>query len=186
MSKRTMTPEEAELFSELKSLVSKANGRLARLEKLTGEKGTFAAKSLYDLLSSSTVKGVTKSGRISLRKSYNDTQLRAIKKATERFLSDKEGSTVRGVKKYTKDLSKRANKPFSYSQASDFYQARYNYKWIYEYLTESEFWAFVKVAKENGWNEETFIQELEDLIDVPDEDFREKISALYYYVMGED
>ena len=81
MAKRiTQTPEESELYRETIALVKRANQRLLRMERATGEKGTFAAKQLYDYLGSSTVNAVTSKGRISLKKSYSVNQLKAIKK----------------------------------------------------------------------------------------------------------
>ena len=102
MAKRVMTAEESALYNELKGLVRKANQRMDRVERLTGEKYTFAAKELYDELSSSTLNALTKKkGRISLKSSYNLTQMRAIKKATEKYL-DSKTSTVIGIKKTKK------------------------------------------------------------------------------------
>ena len=89
MAKRiNQTPEESMLYRETMKLVKRANQRLVRMERLTGEKGTFASKGLYDELSSSTINAVTKKGRISLKKSYNTEQLRLIKRAAEEYLSD--------------------------------------------------------------------------------------------------
>lgn len=47
------------LFNELKKLSKTANQRILRLERLTGEKETFAVKQLTDYLS--TTNGLTKS-----------------------------------------------------------------------------------------------------------------------------
>ena len=41
-----MTPAEQKLYNDLKKLAKRANQRLVRLERLTGEKGTFASKQL--------------------------------------------------------------------------------------------------------------------------------------------
>ena len=56
------------------------------MERATGEKGSYSAKELYDRLSSDTLNAVTSGGRISMKKSYNVNQLRAIKTATEKYL----------------------------------------------------------------------------------------------------
>lgn len=186
MSKKIVqTPEESELYRETMQLVKRANQRMLRIERLTGEKGTFASRQLYDYLGASNLKAVTEKGRISLKKSYNANQIRAIKKATEQYLQE-DTSKVSGVKKYTKKLSQQAGKDLSYSQASTIYQARRNYQWIFEYMTPSEFWTFVKVAKEEGWNRETFIDQLLNYItDIPDEDLRISLGYIYDYIMEE-
>jgi hypothetical protein len=177
------TPEESALYRDALKLVKRANSRLLRMERATGSKGTFASKQLYDYLDSSTLNAVTSTGRISMKKSYTPNQIRAIQKATKEFLGQ-ETSTVRGAKKYQKQVSKQAGKPISLLQASDIFITRRNYQWIFEYMTESEFWTFVRVAKENGWDRETFIDELSNYItNIPDEDLRIRIGLIYDYVM---
>ena len=86
MAKKEMTPAEQKLFNDLKKLAKRANQRLVRLERLTGEKGTFASKQLYDYLDSNELKALSKAGRIRVSKQFNFTQLKAIIKATEQFL----------------------------------------------------------------------------------------------------
>ena len=126
-----------------------------------------------------------KAGRISIKKTYTPNQVRAIQKATEQYLKE-ETSIVKGVKEYTKKASKQAGKELSYVQASDIFKVRYNYTWIYEYMTPSEFWNFVKVAKEENWNKQTFINELSDYItNIPDEDLKNRLALIYDYVMME-
>ena len=86
--KKEMTPAEQKLFNDLKKLAKRANQRLVRLERLTGEKGTFASKQLYDYLDSSELQALSKAGRIRVSKDFSFTQLKAIIKATEQFLEN--------------------------------------------------------------------------------------------------
>ena len=188
MAKRIIqTPEESELYRETMALVKRANQRLLRMERATGQKGTFAAKQLYDYLGSSNLKAVTSKGRISLKKSYSTSQLKAIKKATEEYL--KEGtSTVRGAKKYAKKVSEQAGRPIDLSQASTIYQVRDNYQWIYEYFPGSSFWAeYGNPVKAGEMTEGRFIEELYNYIsningDI-DESLRGDLENLYYYCL---
>ena len=76
--KKEMTPAEQKLYNDLKKLAKRANQRLVRLERLTGEKGTFASKQLYDYLDSSTLNALTPSLRIKVSKTFNLMQLKAI------------------------------------------------------------------------------------------------------------
>lgn len=179
-----MTSEESQLFSEVNKLVKRANQRLLRVERATGTRGTFASSELYDYLSASNLKAITSGGRISFKKSYNVNQLRAVKTATEKYLNEST-STVRGVKSYRKKVNEQAGKEVSFEQASAIFQARRNYKWIYEYMTASEFWTFAKTSKENGWTREQFINEISNYIEseIPDEDLRVSIGFLYDYIM---
>lgn len=178
-----MTPAEQKLFNDLKKLSKRANQRLVRLERLTGQKGSFASKQLYDYLDSSELKALSKTGRIRVSKQFSFTQLKAIIKATEHFL-ESPTSTQGGVKKKVKEYSIKAEKPISFKQADVLYKSGKNYTWIYEYMTKSEFWAFVKLAREQGWNKETFIEQIEGYISREvDEELRADLEALYIYVM---
>ena len=186
MTKRIVqTPEEAELYRDLRRLVKRANQRLLRAERLTGEKGTFASKQLYDYLGASNLDAVSDKGRIRLKKSYNTNQMRAIKKATEQYLKSST-STQKGIKRFTKEESERAGSDLSYKEADTMYQARHNWTWILKYMTESEFFTLVKVAKEEGWSQEKWIEELEQYIDdVTDEDLKFRLQELYNYFVRE-
>lgn len=184
MSKKIeMTPAEQKLYNELKKLAKRANQRLLRLERLTGEKGTFASKQLYDYLDSSELQALSKTGRIRVSKAFSLNQLKAIIKATNQFL-ESPLSTQGGVKKKTKEYSIKAGKPISFGQANTLYKAGKNYTWIYEFMIPSEFWAFVRVAKEMGWNKEQFIEQISAYITREiDEELRQDLEDLYYYVM---
>lgn len=183
MAKKEMTPAEQKLYNDLKKLSKRANQRLLRLERLVGEKGTFASKQLYDYLDSNELKALSKSGRIRVSKQFSLTQLKAIIKATEQFLGSEE-SRVSGVKKRTKEYSEKAGKPISYKQSNAVYRARKNYTWIYEYMTPSEFWTFVKLAKEERWNKETFIEQISAYITKEiDIELKQDLEDLYDYVM---
>ena len=183
-NKKEMTPAEQKLFNDLKKLAKRANQRLLRLERLTGEKGTYASKQLYDYLDSNELKALSKAGRVRVSKNFSFTQMKAIIKATENFL-ESPTSVTKGVKKITQSYSEKAGKPLSYKQANVIYQTRKNYTCIYEYIPKSEFWIFVRVAKENNWDKETFIEQIEGYIrqEVIDEQFRKDLEDLYYYVM---
>ena len=186
MAKRIeQTPDEAILYRDLQKLVKRANQRLLRVERETGKKGTFASKQLYDYLDSSDLKAVTKEGKISLKKGYNMTQMQAIKKATEQFLANKV-STVRGLKKFKREESKRAGEDLDYDQLDTIYQARHNWSWILNYMTDSAFFTFVKTAKVAGWSVTKWVDELSMYIDeVKDEDLIFRLTELYnYFVEG--
>lgn len=177
------TPEQIKLYNELKLLVKKANQRLLRVERLTGLKGSFASKQLYDYLNSSNIQAISELGRLKLSKKDTVTKLIAIRTAVNQFLETDE-SRISGVKKLIKTYSEKVGKPISYEQASAFYISGRNYTWIYEYLTKSEFWDFVKVTRENDWNKDTFIEQIRMLKDeLNDESLTNDLEALYYYVM---
>ena len=202
--KVTMTSEESALFQEVNKLVKRANQRLLRMERATGEKGSYSAKELYDRLSSDTLNAVTSGGRISMKKSYNVNQLRAIKTATEKYLNGI--STVPKAKKYTKEVSEKSGVPLDLKRASSIFQLKDNYEWIYEYYKGSDFWAeYGNPVIKKEMNQPTFLDsifkdikqyqgelakmqeegeevETDILSNLTDEDLKKKIMDLYIYV----
>ena len=179
-----MSKEEQILYNQLQKLAKRANQRLVRIERLTGEKGTFASKQLYDYLGISELDAITPSSRIRVSKKYNIGQLKAIKKATEQFLQQ-DVSKVSGIKKLTREYSEKAEKPISYKQADVLYKSGKNYTWIYDYIPKSEFWRIVTVAKEQGWDKQTFTEQIALIANFElDEELKTDLEALYIYVMG--
>ena len=208
--KVTMTSEESALFQEVNKLVKRANQRLLRMERATGEKGSYSAKELYDKLSSDTLNAITAptdrhvGGRISMKKSYNVQQLRAIKTATEKYLN--EISTVRKAKSYAKEVSEKSGVPLDLKRASSIFQLRDNYEWIYEYYKGSDFWAeYGNPVIKKEMNQPTFLDsifkdikqyqgelakmqeegeevETDILSNLTDEDLKKKILDLYIWV----
>ena len=96
-NKKVLTPEEQELFNELKKLSKRANQRIVRLERAFG-KDTWATKYLKEKLESEPVQAWTTKGRVKVNKSMTLIQMRATIKATKDFLNSSI-STQRGVKK---------------------------------------------------------------------------------------
>ena len=96
-SKKELTREEQELFTELKKLSKRANQRIVRLERAFG-KDTWATKYLKEKLATEPLQAWTISGRVRVNKSMTVTQMKATIKATKEFLNSKI-STRRGIKK---------------------------------------------------------------------------------------
>ena len=96
-SKKELTREEQELFTELKKLSKRANQRIVRLERAFG-KDTWATKYLKEKLEAEPLQAWTISGRVRVNKSMTVTQMKATIKATKEFLNSSI-STRRGIKK---------------------------------------------------------------------------------------
>lgn len=187
MSKKIeMTKRETEFFNEMKKLSKIANQRIVRLERLTNVKEPFAVKQLADKLSTDTLKAWTEKGRVGVKKGLSELQMKAIIKATNEFLSKNSISTQRQAKAYQEKESVKARKKLSIQQAQTEYQLKKNYKWIYDYMTPSEYWGgFVKEAKDSSWNKEKFTDEILSYITnatIDDELIRD-IEHLYDYSM---
>lgn len=184
MAKRIdLKGDELKLFNELQKLAKTANQRILRIERYTGKEEQFAIKQLYDYLSASPIKGLTKGGRIKVSKNYTLNQMRGIIKATEKFLSEKT-SKISGIKAFKKEQEKDAGFEIDLEKLDALYQTSKNYTWIYDYMTPSEFWSFVKLAKENDWNKNTWVDQLSNYILAEiDEDIKSKLEDLYDYAV---
>lgn len=178
--KKEMSYQEQQLFNELKKLAKRANQRLVRLERLTGEQGLFASKQLYDYLES--VNGLTLKGRVRVSKNLSETQMIAIIKATNNFLSDVSNSTTGAVKRQKAEIEKSIGKPISFRDFSTMYTASELYKWANEEFG-SRFWqdfaplVFSKTKPE--WVEYC----LKYLDEVNDITIKNRLQALYDYLI---
>lgn len=132
-----LTKEQAELYIELKKLSKRANQRLVRLERLTGEKGLFASKTLYDYLES--VGGLSEKGRVKVAKSFTESQMIAIIKATKNFLEGTKNSVTGELKKQKEAIEENLGKEISWSAFSTMYTASELYKWAEDEFGSS-FW----------------------------------------------
>lgn len=178
--KKEMTTEEKELYNDLKKLVKRANQRLLRIERLTGEKDSFSSKQLFDYLSSEKLKAVTKTNRIKTE-NFNLDQMEAIKSAVENFLDKDSLSTVSNIKKYKAKVEKAIGSEVSFKDLSVIYKARDLWKWSDEQYG-SAFWTDfaprILEQNKNEWIEfaKTYSQEGNDL------EIKQKLTEIYDYI----
>lgn len=185
-SRIKMTPREASLFNDMKKLAKRANQRILRLERETGIKEPFSVKQLFDKLSVDELNAVTPTGRISVKKGLTKLQMEAINKSIKNFLDEKSISTVRQARKYHKDISNKVKRDVSYSQSNAEFQANQNHTWIYQYMTESDFWNIARQAIKEAWSVETWIEKISGFIydRTLDESLRYDLILLYQYALG--
>lgn len=175
------------LYNQLFKDVKRANQRILRLERLTGFKGAFATKQLYDYLDTF---GITPKGRVRVNKGMNLKEMKIIQKAVKEFLGS-ELSTVKGAKKYKGMLEKEVRDNLSWKHANVMFEAKKHWTWIFDYFTPSEFFAiFVWPARRNNWTRELWIERLGEAIKkrgskIPDEDLRNDLIDLYRYFVEE-
>ena len=102
---------------ELKKIVKQANQRIARIENKYGNNmgtGAWGVKNLYDAIDNSVVDGISQlSGRIQIKKSMSPAQLKAISKATQKFLDNKKISTLKGITETKKAVREGIKKSLS-------------------------------------------------------------------------
>lgn len=180
MAKIELTTEQSMLYSELKKLAKRANQRILRLERLTGAKGTFASKQLYDYLSSKPVQGLSGKGRIRVSKSFTETQMIAIIKATKEFL-ESDYSRIKPVTELKKDIEKSTGVKLSYKHISSMYTAQELWKFVDDNYS-SEFW------KEDAprifeMTKTDWVEDLSLRIDrIKDKDATNKLKSIYDYI----
>lgn len=183
-TQKNKTPADvSSLFNQLKKEAKKANQRILRLERLTGQTGTFATKQLYDYLDTDLLNAITPKGRVAVRKSFSESDMAAILKALKDF---EEGiSTEKKVKNITKSLSEQAGTKLTYKQANTYFQAR-NYDSIIKKYFESDFWEIAREVVKNGYSYSKFEDILVGAVnaDFTDELLKEDLQGLYDYIQG--
>lgn len=173
--------DKTQLFNKLKKLSKRANQRILRLERLTGEKNLFAVKQLADFLSSSQLQGWTKkTGRARVTMKMTETQMQAEIKALNDFLEDKY-SSVANVKQLKEHTEKSIGTKLSWEQLSAMYTAQELWRWVAENY-DSKFWTqdapLIFTMSKQDW-----VEYLADRIDgLNDIDVINHLKAIYDYI----
>lgn len=182
------TKERARIMAETRKLVDQANRRLKGLES-AGYKGTWASKKLEQRLDTKVLKAINKQGKIKVSRNLTNTQLLAIQKATNQFLASATSrpSGIKSVKEKTID-SLRA------TLSKDIDLADIDVETAYDMLSDKDFdyfnkddrigastmWALIEDAVELEQNENTFINNLLNIMDFSnDKDAIDKARRLY-------
>ena len=191
--KLSTTKSTDNLERETRKLVNKANARLDSLQRRF-KSGTWATKKLANRLGSMKLKAWSKKGKIKLKKNISRTQLIAINKAINQFLSSST-STKKGIKdvreKTIESLRATLSKDveeMSYEDAEQFYEMFGNndFQVIADKIGASALQACIEDAIEEGDSENDFVKRLEIYggVSMNDLDLRESAKRLYEkYVM---
>lgn len=181
MKKIELTTDEQVVYNILKRLAKQANQRMLRAERLTGYRENMASKDLTDLLSS--IEGLTKTGRVKVSKSMTLQQMEDSITALEKYLRDKT-STISGLREVKQKIEKDYFKgeKITWEQAIAMYQSFYKYTWIYEYMSQSEFWTdYGNPARFHQITQKEFVESLQLRIKKTDEIYRKALEELYNY-----
>lgn len=182
------TKDRAKLLADTLKLISDANRRLKGLNQ-AGYKGTWASKKLAERLNTKVLNAWSKQGKIKINKTLTNTQLKAIQKATQQFLSSQtsKASGIKKVKESTLD-SLRA------TLSKDIELDEMDVETAYEMLSNKDFdyfnnadrvgastmWALIEDAKEYNQSEDTFISRLLNMYDSSNDlDAIERAKRLY-------
>lgn len=181
------TKERAKLMAETRAMVEKANKRLKGL-KNAGYKGTWASKKLINRIDTKTLKAWDKTGKIKINKNLNNTQLKAIQKATDQFLKSKT-STLKGIrdtesatiKSIQATLSDEKRGLVSKEDAEFYYDMFGNddFNYFADKIGASTLWMLIDEAIENNDSEDDWLSRLGRYITLEDLDIRERAVRLY-------
>ena len=194
------TKDRAKLMADTRKLISDANRRLKGLNQ-AGYKGTWASKKLIERLDTKVLKAWSKQGKIKVRKTLTNTQLKAIQKATQQFLTS-QTSKVSGIKKVKEStldslratLSKDIELDEMDVETADIELDEMDVETAYEMLSNKDFdyfnnadrvgastmWALIEDAKEYNQSEDTFISRLLNMYDSSNDlDAIERAKRLY-------
>lgn len=162
------TKERAKLIADTRKLVSDANRRLKGLNQ-AGYKGTWASKKLADRLDTKILNAWNKQGKIKLNKTLTNTQLKAIQKATQQFMTS-QTSKVSGIKKVKESTLDSLRATLSEDIELDEMDVESAYEMLsnkdFDYFNNADrvgastMWALIEDAKEYNQNEDTFISRL--------------------------
>ena len=177
-------------YGDYKKLVKDvriANKRIQRIQARYGE-NSWAINELYDKIDSASLKAVSGlTGNIRIDKGMSDVQLKAIAKATEKFLSSKT-SKLSGIKSTIKETKKSLQATFGdranqvsdadvdklYSLVSD-----KRYRDTTEKISASTVWANLIKAKEKNLSENEFVELFENKANIKDIDIQTYLDEVY-------
>ena len=167
------TKERAKLIADTRKLVSDANRRLKGLNQ-AGYKGTWASKKLADRLDTKVLNAWTKQGKIKVNKILTNTQLKAIQKATQQFMTS-QTSKVSGIKKVKESTLDSLRATLSKDIELDEMDVESAYEMLsnkdFDYFNNADrvgastMWALIEDAKEYDQSEDTFISRLLNMYD---------------------
>ena len=168
-----------------KKLVSKANARLDSLQR-RHRSATYASKKLANRLSSDKMK-MWQKGKIRMRKNLTNTQLVALNKAINQFLSSAT-STNKGIitfkrKQIESIFRQRSDEDIDFTEedAEDFFDmfGDNDFQYFAEKIGASTLQEIIYDSIKENDSEDDFIYRLNLYIEINDLDIREKAIRLY-------
>lgn len=167
--------------------IKEVNNRLRELNK-GGFYNSWASKKLFNHLDNFTQKDkMGKITKLKLKSNMNMTQLTAVNRATKNFLNSKT-SSVKGIEKVrnkTKqkmfEAFKAKRKDITRQDIDDYYEMLENddFSYFEEKYSASEVWALFEESKQFKDNQSKFLDRFNSLIELNDEDIRNKAIRLY-------
>ena len=158
------------------------------VKRVSYERGTWASKKLINRLETSTLDAWS-SGRVKISQNMTITQLRAVQKATNQFLSSKTSSLkgIQSVKESTKaslkaTLSDEDMEEITEDEVETMYSmlSDDDFKFLSDKVGASTAWSLIEDAKESNDTEKGWINRLNRYaFEINDVDMRAKALAIY-------
>lgn len=184
---KTTTKATSNSFKETLKLVKQANAKLTKLRKAGYNSGTWASKKLNTRLQTNKI-GAWHRGKVKVKENMTETQLKAIQKATNQFLSSKT-STPKGIGQVKKNTLKSLAQTLSdedrgklTSEDAEFYYdmlGEDDFDYFADKIGASTLWIIIDEAIEQGDTEDGWISRLSRYITINDEDVRNRAIRLY-------
>ena len=189
--------DRRKLTNEYNQNIRKVNRLLIRIRREFGSLQYSSKKLVEDITARKNLRKAynIKSGRIQIRKSLSNTDLRDLNVLLNKFLKTKtrtvagirarRESARLGLKQLIGDVDTDIDDESIDQFARTFQNA--DFKWLTRYgIDESEFVKMVQSAVSDKWTEDYFVETLVDYMQIiPDEDMKDDLVGLYNkYVRG--
>ena len=173
-----------DLLKELRLEVKRANQRIVRLEREFG-KDSWGTKRLKALLDNDRLNAWTEKGRTKISKNMTENELHTVQRAIRSFLSNKQTSTVAGVKKRIKNLKKGIKRELDVSEKEAEYIFSYfddeNFKYLMTFSGKpSNEINAIQEAREKNESWRTFEKKFKSIVYFSkDSDYRKHLKKVY-------
>lgn len=189
--------DRKKLISEYNENIRKVNRLLTRIRREFGSLQYSSKKLVEDITARKNLRKAynLKSGRIQIRKSLSNTDLRDLNSLLNKFLKTKtrtvagirarRESARLGLKQLIGDVDTDIDDESVDQFARTFQNA--DFRWLSRYgIDESEFVNMVFESLRDKWTEDYFVETLVDYMQIiPDEDMKDDLVGLYNkYVRG--
>jgi len=185
--KNTKIDTGSQTFKDTLKLIKQVNSRITQLNKHGYSSGTWASKKLNTRLQTSKI-GAWHRGRVRVKESMSETQLKAIQKASRQFLESKT-STYKGINKVKKNTIKSLASTLSdedrgkvNEEDAEFYYdmlGEDDFDYFADKIGASTLWALIDDAITEGDNKDNWLDRLGRYITLNDEDVRNRAIRLY-------
>lgn len=186
---KTREDKRLDLQKQVQKEVNKVNSMLKSLERNV-KSGTWSSRKLRNRLNSITLQAWS-NNRVKLKSNMTVTQLKAVQKALQQFRTSKT-STYKGIKQVAQQTVKSLHQQFSIETDNltlDDFENIYNlfgedeFKDLTSKIPSSDIIVLLTDSKEYNYSDSQFINMLDSLIDVEDNNIRETALSLYNKLM---